>query len=187
MIKAVDTFRRLMAVGLALVAFLLLAGFSSFDGQEDTPSIEIQGTINEKQGKKILSMTINNWIEWRYFNSRTMFYFTHFQGWRCGIQSAAWGLKSDKLNKELPIAECNEENPNSIPIGASTYIFTDDFGFDSEANSETAQDSFIGLSEDSSNKESLVVDRIFVQLTYFDGSKSEVREFKAPQSALGPK
>lgn len=157
-----------------------------------------KGSENEKQGKKVLSETAESWITWRYFQSRTMFYFTHLQSWRCGIDRAKWGLDPNKLTREFPIAECDEDNPSAVPSEARTYIYTDDIGNgssngDTSDDGSSGSDSFIGLSEDSGNEdaggkneEAPTIDRIFVQITYFDGSKSDVMEFDAPESALGP-
>lgn len=186
MLKLANAPIRLVALTLIALVFSLLAGCDSSDSSADDSSAEIQGSENEQQGKSVLGMTTDNWISWRYFQSRSMFYFTHLQSWRCGLRSVSWGLERDDLNKDLPIADCDDANPNAVPTDISPYIFLDDISASSDGSGSEEQDSFIGLSDESSSDASPLIDRIFVQLEYFDGSKSEIREFRAPQSALGP-
>ncbi len=124
----------------------------------------------QEERKEILEMTTENWITWRYFNSRIMFYFTHLQSHRCGIKSAQWGEAPEKLNRALPIGQCDEENPWSVPPDLKTFFYTDEI-------EEQNNDSFIGLGKKQ-------ISTIYVQLTYPDGSKSSTHKFTAPTSIL---
>ncbi len=51
-----------------------------------------------KDQAKILRQTEDNWISWRYFNSRIMFYTSHLVGYRCGIDELYFGLTEDDLS-----------------------------------------------------------------------------------------
>ena len=166
MLKYYKSYRFIRFLSLIVIIIILTVNFC---GCSKEP--EPVGSENQRQSKKTLEITSKDWISWRYFNTRTMFYFSHLQSNRCGIKSAVWGLSIDKLDNTFSIGQCDEEKPHSVPSSLETYIYTDEI-------SESDSDSFIGAGEENHLK------GIFVQLTYFDESKSPVIEFPVPKSIL---
>ena len=160
----------LSALTVALSLSLLLTGC----GEEKPP--EPVGTENQRNGKAALQSTADKWISWRYFNSRRMFYFTQLVSWRCGIKSARWGLTADELGNDFEIPDCDEEEPNRVPRDFAIHIYTDEIA----SKSGVQNDSFIGVGGADENQ----VSTMFVELTYFDGTVSNVVEFKAPKRVL---
>jgi class 3 adenylate cyclase len=75
--------------------------------------------------------------------------FTHLVSNRCAIERAEMGLDEGPLAIDIPIPPCDEENPHAIPADAKTYL---------------------PLPKG--------VRAVSVQLTYADGTQSDVRTFR---------
>ena len=97
------------------------------------------------QEKQILEMTKNNWIAYRDFNGRQLIYFTHLEAWKCGILQVSYSINSEALDQIYLLQPCDPNNPNAV----------------------TTDKPYISLPLGTSQT-------IAVQLTYEDGTKSEV-------------
>src|SRR5207253_11027998 len=78
-----------------------------------------------------------------------LLYFTHLVGNRCAIARAEIGLDGGPLEYELPLPPCDEADPHAIPSDAKPYV--------SLPKGPRAAS---------------------VQLTYADGTQSEVKTFR---------
>lgn len=101
------------------------------------------------QEKPILEMTEANWIALRDFNGQQLVYFTHLESWRCGIAQVRYSVNSDALDQVWQLQPCDQQNPNAVTTD-KPYI------------------AFPGGS----------VQSVAVQLTYRDGTTSQVAHFK---------
>jgi len=87
------------------------------------------------------------WTGWISFSNR-MAYFTHLISYRCGISEVRYGMNDGPADKVWPLPPCDPANPHSVPSNSKIYM---------KLPSGTS--------------------KMRVQLTYADGSKSEVRQF----------
>jgi hypothetical protein len=78
-----------------------------------------------------------------------LLYYTTLVSYRCAIESALIGYDGGALDKELPLPGCDESNPHAVLASTNVYVA-------------------IPRS----------VKAISVQLTYLDGTKSEVQTFR---------
>ena len=101
------------------------------------------------QEKPVLEMTKANWIALRDFNGQQLVYFTHLESWRCGIAQVRYSVNSDALDHVWQLQPCDQQNPNAVTTD-KPYI------------------AFPGGS----------VQSVAVQLTYRDGTTSQVAHFK---------
>ncbi|MEM7429172.1 MAG: caspase family protein, partial [Pseudomonadota bacterium] len=97
--------------------------------------------------RKILEQLWTAWISFREWNGLTV-YFTHLISYRCAIREVRYGLGDGPLDKVWPMPDCDGANPHAIPNNAKIY-----------------------RNIPQSTK------AMRVQVTYYDGSKSEVRNF----------
>lgn len=104
-----------------------------------------------EQLKNILNITKTSWVAYRDFNGNQLIYFSHLEGWKCGIAEVKYGLNGEDLDKVWTLEACNEDNPNAI----------------------TKDNIWLTFPLDS-------VQRIDVQLTFDDGTKSDVETFAKP-------
>jgi hypothetical protein len=102
------------------------------------------------QEKKILAMIKANWVGFRNYNGRQLIYFTMLESYRCGIESVRYSLNSDALDKVWKLQPCDRKNPHAIKT-TKPYLSLP-----------------LGTAKS-----------IAVQLTFPDGSKSEIVH-KAP-------
>lgn len=103
------------------------------------------------QVKNILELTKSSWVAYRDFNGSQLIYFTHLEGWKCGIKQVNYSFNSQDLDKIWELETCNPDSPNAI----------------------LKSDLYITLPLDS-------VQIIYVQLTYDDDSQSEIVKFDKP-------
>lgn len=104
--------------------------------------------------KDILERLSNGWLSYRDFNGKRLVYFTHLISYRCAIDEVRYGLDTDAPDQVFDIGECDPSNPHAIPSsGPGSTVFTD-------IPKPTKY--------------------ISVQLTYADGTRSEVHRFDAP-------
>lgn len=97
------------------------------------------------QEKQILEMTKDNWVAYRDFNGRQLIYFTHLEAWKCGITQVSYSINSEALDQIYELQPCDPKKPNAV----------------------TTDTPYISLPLNTSQT-------IAVQLTYEDGTKSEV-------------
>ncbi len=97
------------------------------------------------QEKQILEMTKDNWVAYRDYNGRQLIYFTHLESWKCGIKQVNYSINSIDLDQIYQLQPCDPANPNAV----------------------TTDKPYISLPLGTSQT-------IAVQLTYTDGTKSEI-------------
>ena len=97
------------------------------------------------QEPKILGLTKGSWAYFRDYNGRQLIYFTHLEAYRCGIARMRYSLNSTALDHEWKLQPCDPKAPHNI----------------------TTDRPYIALPLGTANT-------IAVQLTYNDGSKSQI-------------
>ena len=97
------------------------------------------------QEKKILGMIKDSWVSFRDYNGQQLIYFTMLESYRCGIAEVRFSINSDALDKIWRLQPCDPKKPNAI----------------------TATRPYLTLPLGAARS-------IAVQLTYMDGSKSEI-------------
>jgi hypothetical protein len=103
----------------------------------------------ERSQREILEMTSGSWLSFREFNG-LMVYYTHLLSYRCAIREVKIGIDSTVPDKKLAIPPCDPRDPSSIPSSAQPYL---------RLPPKTQVMS--------------------IELTYRDGTTSEVKTFKA--------
>jgi uncharacterized caspase-like protein len=98
--------------------------------------------------RKILDMTATSWLSFREFNG-LLVYFTHLVSYRCAIREARIGIDTAVPDKVLKMPPCDLRDPNEIPSGAQLYM-----------------------------KLPPATQFMSVELTYRDGSVSEIKSFR---------
>jgi hypothetical protein len=102
----------------------------------------------ERSDRKILEMTSGSWVSFGGYNA-VLLYYTQLMSFRCGIREARIGIDTSVPDKILPMPACNLKDPNSIPDSATPYV-----------------------------KMPPTVKSVSIELTYRDGTMSEVKTFK---------
>ena len=103
----------------------------------------------ERSQREILEMTSGNWLSFREFNG-LMVYYSHLISYRCAIREVKVGINSTVPTQKLAMPPCDPRNPSSIPEKAKIY-------------DKLPQNTQV----------------MSVELTYRDGTTSEVKTFKA--------
>ncbi|MES1148209.1 MAG: caspase family protein, partial [Bradyrhizobium guangdongense] len=98
--------------------------------------------------RKILDMTANSWLSFRQFNG-LLVYYTHLVSYRCAIREVKIGIDSAVPNQVLAMPPCDMRDPSAIPYNAALY-----------------------------QKLAPSTQFISVELTYRDGSVSEIKSFR---------
>jgi len=98
--------------------------------------------------RKILDMTATSWLSFREFNG-LLVYYTHLMSYRCAIREARIGIDSAVPDKVLKMPACDIRDPSVIPHDATPYL-----------------------------KLSPATKSVSVELTYRDGSVSEIKTFR---------
>jgi hypothetical protein len=98
--------------------------------------------------RKILDMTATSWLSFREFNG-LLVYYTHLMSYRCAIREARVGIDSVVPDKVLQMPPCDPKDPSAIPYEAKPYL-----------------------------KLAPSVKSVSVELTYRDGSVSEIKSFR---------
>ncbi|WP_408918030.1 caspase domain-containing protein [Bradyrhizobium arachidis] len=98
--------------------------------------------------RKILDMTANSWLSFRQFNG-LLVYYTHLVSYRCAIREVKIGIDSAVPNQVLTMPPCDMRDPSAIPYNAALY-----------------------------QKLAPSTQFISVELTYRDGSVSEIKSFR---------
>jgi hypothetical protein len=106
------------------------------------------GGALESSQKQLLDQFWTSWIAFDASSNRGLAYFTQMVSMRCGMKEAKYGFNGAVPDKVLEIPPCDPKNPYAIPDGAVPYL-------------KIADD----------------VKSMKVQVTYADGTQSQVREF----------
>ena len=98
--------------------------------------------------RKILDMTATSWLSFREFNG-LLVYYTHLMSYRCAIREVRVGIDSAVPDKVLKMPPCDPRDPSVIPHDAQPYL-----------------------------KLAPSTQFVSVELTYRDGSVSEIKSFR---------
>jgi len=98
--------------------------------------------------RKILDMTATSWLSFRQFNGLIVYY-THLMSYRCAIREVKIGIDSAVPDKVLKMPPCDMRDPHAIPHEAQPYM-----------------------------KLPAGTQSVSVELTYRDGSVSEIKTFR---------
>jgi len=98
--------------------------------------------------RKILDMTATSWLSFREFNG-LLIYYSHLMSYRCAIREARIGIDSAVPDKVLKMPPCDPRDPSVIPHEAQPYL-----------------------------KLAPSTQFVSVELTYRDGSISEIKSFR---------
>jgi Caspase domain len=98
--------------------------------------------------RKILDMTATSWLSFREFNG-LLVYYTHLMSYRCAIREVRIGIDTAVPDQVLKMPPCDMKDPNAIPYEAKPYLKL------------APSNQFVS-----------------VELTYRDGSVSEIRSFR---------
>jgi hypothetical protein len=98
--------------------------------------------------RKILDMTATSWLSFREFNG-LLVYYTQLMSYRCAIREARIGIDTAVPDKVLKMPPCDLKEPNAIPASAQPYL-----------------------------KLAPTTQFVSVELTYRDGSVSEIKSFR---------
>jgi len=98
--------------------------------------------------RKILDMTATSWLSFREFNG-LLVYYTHLMSYRCAIREVRIGIDSTVPDKVLKMPPCDPRDPSAIPASAQPYL-----------------------------KLTPATQFVSVELTYRDGSVSEIKSFR---------
>lgn len=98
--------------------------------------------------RKILDMTATSWLSFRQFNG-LLVYYTHLMSYRCAIREVRIGIDSSVPDRVLKMPPCDPLDPVAIPHDATPYL-----------------------------KLPPATKTISVELTYRDGSVSEIKSFR---------
>jgi len=98
--------------------------------------------------RKILDMTATSWLSFREFNG-LLVYYTHLMSYRCAIREARIGIDTVVPDKVLKMPPCDPRDPSVIPHEVQPYL-----------------------------KLAPSTQFVSVELTYRDGSISEIKSFR---------
>ena len=98
--------------------------------------------------RKILDMTASSWLAFREFNG-LLVYYTHLVSYRCAIRQVRIGIDTTVPDKVIQLPPCDMREPHAIPSSVSPYM-----------------------------KLPNATKSISVELTFKDGSISELRNFR---------
>ena len=98
--------------------------------------------------RKILDMTANSWLSFRDFNG-LLVYYTHLTSYRCAIREARIGIDSTVPDQVLKLPPCDMRDPMAVP-----------------------RDAQLSLKLPSATRS------VSVELTFRDGSVSEIKSFR---------
>src|ERR1700720_1663097 len=98
--------------------------------------------------RKILDMTATSWLSFREFNG-LLVYYTHLMSYRCAIREVRIGIDTAVPDRVLKMPPCDPRDPGIIPHDAQPYLKL------------APSNQFVS-----------------VELTYRDGSVSEIKSFR---------
>ncbi|RJT42769.1 methyl-accepting chemotaxis protein [Mesorhizobium waimense] len=103
----------------------------------------------QQGSKQILDQFWTSWIAFDASGNHGLVYFSQMLSFRCAIKQVHYGLNGAALDKEIKMPPCDKKDPYAIPYDYQPYF--------------KVADSVKSMS---------------VQVTYTDGTKSPVREYK---------
>ncbi|MEI9403232.1 methyl-accepting chemotaxis protein [Mesorhizobium argentiipisi] len=103
----------------------------------------------QQGNKQILDQFWTSWIAFDAGGNRGLVYFTQMLSFRCAIKAVHYSLNGTALDKEIKMPPCDAKDPYAIPSNYQPYFKVNDD-----------------------------VKSMAVQVTYTDGTKSPVREYK---------
>jgi hypothetical protein len=98
--------------------------------------------------RRILDMTATSWLSFREFNG-LLIYYTHLVSYRCAIRQVRYGIDTTVPDKVIQLPPCDMKEPHAIPHNVSPYLKL-------PPNTKS----------------------VSVELTFKDGSLSELRNFR---------
>jgi caspase domain-containing protein len=98
--------------------------------------------------RKILDLTATSWLSFREYNG-LLVYYTQLMSYRCAIREARVGIDTTVPDKVLKMPPCDPRDPSAIPHDAQPYV-----------------------------KLPPATKTVSVELTYQDGSVSEIKSFR---------
>ncbi|HSV15809.1 MAG TPA: caspase family protein [Tepidisphaeraceae bacterium] len=98
--------------------------------------------------RKILDLTATSWLSFRDFNG-LLVYYTQLMSYRCAIREARFGIDTTVPDKVFKMPPCDPRDPSVIPRDAQPYV-----------------------------KLPPATKSVSVELTYQDGSVSEIKSFR---------
>jgi hypothetical protein len=98
--------------------------------------------------RKILDMTATSWLSFREFNG-LLVYYSHLMSYRCAIREVRIGIDSAVPDRVLKMPPCDPRDPSVIPHDAQPYL-----------------------------RLAPATKSVSVELTYRDGSVSEIKSFR---------
>jgi hypothetical protein len=102
----------------------------------------------ERGQRSILEMTAGSWLSFREFNG-LLVYYTHLVSYRCAIRSVKIGIDTAVPDKAVALPNCDLKDPSAIPHNAAVHMKL-------PPNAKS----------------------VSVELTYRDGTTSEVKTFR---------
>jgi hypothetical protein len=102
----------------------------------------------EREQRRVLEMTAGSWLSFREYNG-LLLYYTHLMSYRCAIRQVRIGVDSTVPDRTIAMPPCNQSDPMGIPADAQPYL-----------------------------KVPPVTGSVSVEITYRDGSVSEVKTFR---------
>ncbi|WP_256752493.1 methyl-accepting chemotaxis protein [Mesorhizobium sp. Mes31] len=106
-------------------------------------------TALQQGNKQILDQFWTSWIAFDASGNHGLVYFTQMLSYRCAIKEVRYSLNGAALDKEIKMPACDKKDPYAIPYDYQPYFKVADS-----------------------------VKSMAVQVTYTDGTKSPVREYK---------
>src|SRR3979490_162865 len=94
------------------------------------------------------SVTATSWLSFREFNGRLVYY-THLMSYRCASREVRVGIDTAVPDRVLKMPPCDPRDPSVIPQGSQPYL-----------------------------KLAPATKSVSVELTYRDGSVSEIKSFR---------
>jgi hypothetical protein len=98
--------------------------------------------------RRILEMTAGSWVSFREYNG-LLLYYTQVVSFRCAVRDLRIGIDSAVPDRAIPLPPCDLKNPSSIPDKVQPYL-----------------------------KLPPATKMVSVELTYRDGSVSEIKTFR---------
>jgi caspase domain-containing protein len=98
--------------------------------------------------RKILELTSTGWLSFREYNG-LLVYYTHLVSYRCAIREVRIGIDTTVPDRPVALPPCNPRNPMEVPANAPVFL-----------------------------KLPPTTRSVSIELTYRDGSPSEVKTFR---------
>ena len=111
----------------------------------------LANSLSKDQIKNVLTITEKNWVAFRDYNGKQLIYFTHLEAWKCGISTVRYGLNGETVNKIWQLEACDDQKPNQVTKERPYLTFPLN-----------------------------TIEQIDIQLTYSDGSQSQIVSFAKP-------